>query len=190
MKLMRVTALGAAVLGLLAVPTTALASPASSPPRPVAVAYPCLPLRLLPPIASSVPAATVMPVKTPRRLPSRRGGNSRRGPKPVERSEALARRETPPVFRVTCAARVLVFDMPAGGRLGTEVRGPRLHVHDAVFYRGRVYTVMAVAGSRFALDYRGKPFVNGRSAIHDGRAVMLGVVSVVICRPAPPKRYK
>jgi prephenate dehydrogenase len=29
----------------------------------------------------------------PRRLPSRRGGGSRRGPKPAERSEALARRE-------------------------------------------------------------------------------------------------
>ena len=31
--------------------------------------------------------------RAPRRLPSRRGGNSRRGPKPAERSEALARRE-------------------------------------------------------------------------------------------------
>ena len=32
--------------------------------------------------------------RAPRRLPSRRGGDSRRGPKPAERSEALARRKT------------------------------------------------------------------------------------------------
>lgn len=182
MKLKRVTALGAVVLGLLAVPATALASPASSPPRPVAVAYPCLPLRHLPPDVSPAPAVTVVPGKTAPVNVTRIVGCC--GPL----GYARLKQSKLPVFRVACAARVLVFDMPAGGRLITEVRGPRLHVHDAVFYRGRVYTVTAVVGSRFALDYRGKPFVNGEYAIHDGKAVVLGALSVVICRPAPPKQ--
>ncbi|MBV9450839.1 MAG: hypothetical protein JO345_33610 [Streptosporangiaceae bacterium] len=181
MKLKRVTALGAVVLGLLAVPTTALASPASSTPGPVTVVASCPPFRPLP-LAAPVPAVTVVPGKTASVNATPIAGCC--GPVVYARPK----QSEPPVYRVTCAARVLVFDMRAGGRLITEVRGPRLHVHDVVFYRGRLYTVAVVAGSRFALDYRGKPFVNGGSAIYDGRATVLGVVSAVICRPALPKQ--
>jgi oligopeptide/dipeptide ABC transporter ATP-binding protein len=52
--------------------------------------------------------------RAPRRSPSRRGGGSRRGPKPAERSEALARRETP-----LLSVRDLVQEFPARGRGGT-----------------------------------------------------------------------
>lgn len=60
MKLKRVAALGAVVLGLLAVPTTAMASTGGPPPGPVAVKAICPPLRLHP---WPAPAATLTPVK-------------------------------------------------------------------------------------------------------------------------------
>ncbi len=121
MKLTRIAALGATVLGLLAVPFSgpaAMASTASSPATPV-------------------------PVK------------------------------------VICP--------PAGGRVLTEVHGPRLRAHEVIYYRGGIYTVASARGNWFTLDYRGKPFVNHGAAIRDGRALVLRGGVVITWRPAPRK---
>lgn len=165
MKLKRVTALGAVVAGLLSVPTTALASAGGPPPPrpvPVAVRLICPPLRLAP----RPPAVTLTPVN---KLPGKAF--------PVK------------VFpvRAFCGPQGLVFDMPAGGRTLTEVRGPRLSVHEMIFYRGTSYTVAFVQGSRFTLDLRGKPWVNRGPAIRDGRAFVVRGIVVEVCALRPPK---
>jgi len=51
----------------------------------------------------------------PRRLPSRRGGNSRRGSKPAERSEALARRETLLGVAAIAVSILIMIVISAGG---------------------------------------------------------------------------
>ena len=167
MKLKRVTALGAVMAGLLSVPTTAMASVGGPPPpRPIPVAVAvrliCPPLRLVP----RLPAATLTPVK---KLPGK----------------AFPVKVFP--WRAFCAPQGLVFDMPAGGRTLTEVRGPRLSVHEMIFYRGTSYTVAFVQGSRFTLDLRGKPWVNRGPAIREGRAFVVRGIALELCAPRPPK---
>ena len=184
MKLTRIAACGAAMLSLLAIPTTALAS---SPPRPIAVKGMCSPLRAYPkpaPVDSAAPVRTKV-VKVPPtsylvRAVACCGVVVQYGQVPAHRSVVL---------QPFCPRQTLVFTMPSGGRAITEVRGPRLSVHDAVRYRGRVYTVASVWGHRFTLDYLGKPFVNRGAAIYDGKAVLLRGAVIVVCtavpRPAP-----
>ncbi|HEX6520997.1 MAG TPA: glycosyltransferase 87 family protein [Streptosporangiaceae bacterium] len=53
--------------------------------------------------------------RAPRRLPSRRGGNSRRGSKPAERSEALARRGTPLAVAAIAVSVLIMIVISAGG---------------------------------------------------------------------------
>jgi hypothetical protein len=185
MKLTRTMALGAVGLGLLAVPFsgTALATPASSPPRPIAVTAMCPPLQ-----ASTRPApvasATPVPVKRIELPPTSYfvaccGTVAGYGKVPGLRAV---------VRWAACPRQNLVFDMPAGGRIITEVRGPRLIVHEPVVYRGGIYTVTSVHGTRFTLDFHGKPFVNHGAAIRDGRALILRApVALVVCSPRPLK---
>jgi hypothetical protein len=81
---------------------------------------------------------------------------------------------------------VLIFDMPAWGRVAHEVRGPALRAHEPIFYRGRIYIVASAWGNAFTLDVGGRAFVNRGPAIHDGRAIVFGGVTVVV--GPPPKR--
>jgi hypothetical protein len=174
MKLTRFAALGVLTLGvgLMAAPATAMASTGSSPPRPVPVTEVAVSLRCPPPFAVRPYPVVVRPVPAPGAWIIACCGIVRyRGPVKVHRGWVAVR---------ACPAPSLVFDMPAGGSVLTEVRGPRLFVHEAIFYRGTIYTVASVNGGQFRLDVRGKPFVNGGAAIHDGQAVVLRALTAAV----------
>jgi hypothetical protein len=170
MKLTRFAALAVLTLGvgLVAAPATAMASTGSSPPRPVPVTAvlrcPPVPIRAHSVVAQPIPVSGVPIIACC-------GVVRYRGPVKVYRGWVAVR---------ACPAPSLVFDMPAGGSVLTEVRGPRLFVHEAIFYRGTIYTVASVHGGQFRLDVRGKPFVNGGAAIHDGRAVVLRALTAAV----------
>jgi hypothetical protein len=199
MKLTRVAACGAAMLSLLAIPGTAMASSPRPPASPVLVSIACPPFRLPPPPSGkpvpvpaytySVSAASGVPVKVARLTGC--CGPIVYAMRPATQkvyARSLAAWKVyvkSPAARIRCLAQAVVFNMPAGSRFITEVRGPRLEAHQAILYRGRLYTVASVWGSRFTLDYQGKPFVNHGSAIHDGKAAVLGRVFVINCRPVP-----
>lgn len=184
MKLKRVAAFGATALGLLAVPATAMASAGGPPPRPVAVKVVCPPFR---PPPRPVPIATLTPVRpapakvVPVKAPAVFRVFACCGKGVVEHVSGTS-------LRAVCAPQSVLFDMPAGGRTLTELRGPRLRVHELIVYRRGIYSVASVRGANFTLDLRGKPFVNRGPAIRDGRALILrNAVVVEFWVPRPPK---
>jgi hypothetical protein len=94
-----------------------------------------------------------------------------------------------PVFFRVCQARLLTFDMPAFGSTATEVSGPHLSAHQLVIYRSNLYRIGSVQGQNFTLDRLGPPFIpggqlftNGPTPIVDGRATVLGRVTVIVIR--------
>jgi hypothetical protein len=167
MKPTRIAALSVVVSGLLAVPATAMASTSGSPAVPaisVTVAVRCLP-RPVPQAKGAVGAVTIVP--SPAVYVSARPGF------PIRVfCCGLVHPGAIPAFRA-CPLLTLVFDMRAGSSTITEVRGPRLSVHEAIYYRGGVYSVRSVRGDTFTVDFRGRLFVNHGAAIHDARAIVL-----------------
>jgi len=199
MKLNRITVLGAVAvsalaLGLLAVPTTAMASTGgtaagtvvSSGPVPVKVRCPP-PVLHLTSAPGAAPVATWI-VRTTSAAPVPRSVRiiccaSIPGAVPV-----AVKPGGKPILRV-CSLPSLVFDLASGASVATEVRGPRLSVHEVVFYRGNVYIVRSAWGDKFTLDFRGRLFVNHGPAVHDGHALAIrgGVFFAVVgvAKPCP-----
>jgi hypothetical protein len=184
MKLTRIVALGAVSLGLLAVPATAMASTggalAGTGKGPVPVKVACPPVHRLLPASSPVPAPVQLtPVAQPVPVSGSvtiiccapRPGAVAIPVKPGGRPIAWA-----------CSVRPLVFDLAAGASVATEVHGPRLSVHELVFYRGGIYIVRSAWSDKFTLQFRGQLFVNRGPAIHDGRALAIhgGGVFIVV----------
>jgi hypothetical protein len=93
-----------------------------------------------------------------------------------------------PIRVAACGGQKMTFDLPAYSSTATEVRGPRLTVHELVIYRQRVFLISSVHGRSFTLaelftglKKSARPvrivqlpvFTNGANAITDGHAVVL-----------------
>jgi hypothetical protein len=193
MKLNRTTALGAVAasalaLGLLAVPATAMASTGGTPAATVAGTGPVpVKVRCPPPVLRLAPAPTTVALSILRTRPVPVSGSATivccasvpgAMPMPVKPGGK-------PIVRA-CSLRPLIFDLAAGASVATEVSGPRLSVHEVVFYRGNIYTVRSAWGDKFTLDFRGRLFVNHGPAVHDGHALAIrGGVFIVVGVPKP-----
>jgi hypothetical protein len=200
----RIAALAAAVtLGLLAVPaSTAMASTSGSVHKPVPVVFKCK-LPKPAPAPTPVPGSTLSPAPSPAPVPAPgsrlqviccgpgvqvvANGRVVKGHRVIKgRGKGGGKLPAPITLRAFCAARILTFDLPADSSTVTEVHGPRLHVHEALFYQGRIFTVASVSGDTFTVDHNGSLVTNGSTAIVDGRALVLAGKGPVVVIVGPP----